>query len=183
MADMLRFVPNGIQTRGHRRGEAPELGEATKSLARTWFPERDAALVRLWEDHSLSAAEIGRRLGVGKNAVIGRSHRLQLAPRRSPIARHVTGRTELAPRPMPATLPLETIGRPAEPFAPAQLFTAAPGAMQPDPAQCCWPIGHPGTPTFAFCGAAPRPGKPYCDEHCQRAYRECRTVGADHLDL
>ena len=36
---------------------------------------------------------------------------------------------------------------------------------------CCWPIGEPGAKTFRFCDAAEVvEGKPYCLEHCQRAY-------------
>jgi GcrA cell cycle regulator len=41
-------------------------------------------LGRLWaEGHS--TAEIGRRLGLTKNAVVGKAHRLSLAPRPSPL--------------------------------------------------------------------------------------------------
>jgi GcrA cell cycle regulator len=36
---------------------------------------------------------------------------------------------------------------------------------------CCWPIGEPGTPAFRFCGKRPTvPAKPYCLEHCMRAF-------------
>ncbi len=35
---------------------------------------------------------------------------------------------------------------------------------------CLWPIGDPSTPEFHFCGAEAVPGKPYCLEHCARAY-------------
>jgi GcrA cell cycle regulator len=36
---------------------------------------------------------------------------------------------------------------------------------------CCWPLGEPGTKTFRFCDDAELvEGKPYCLEHCQRAY-------------
>ena len=40
----------------------------------------------LW-DEGLSTAEIGRRLGVTKNAVVGKAHRLELPARPSPIRR------------------------------------------------------------------------------------------------
>lgn len=51
-----------------------------------WTPERVATLIALWhEEHSTS--EIGRRLGITKNAVIGKVHRLGLPKRRpSPVA-------------------------------------------------------------------------------------------------
>lgn len=52
-----------------------------------WTPERTAALIALWHE-DLSTSEIGRRLGVTKNAVIGKVHRLGLPQRRpSPKAK------------------------------------------------------------------------------------------------
>jgi GcrA cell cycle regulator len=46
-----------------------------------WSDDRIAKLRRLW-DEGLPAAEIGRRLGTTKNAVIGKAWRLELPPRR-----------------------------------------------------------------------------------------------------
>ena len=46
----------------------------------TWTPERMAQLTALW-DEGVSTAEIGRRIGVSKNAVIGKVHRIGLVPR------------------------------------------------------------------------------------------------------
>lgn len=52
-----------------------------------WTPERTAALIALWNEE-LSTSEIGRRLGITKNAVIGKVHRLGLTQRRpSPKAK------------------------------------------------------------------------------------------------
>jgi len=49
------------------------------------WPERDGELRALWaEGHS--AAQIGRKMGLSKNSVMGRVHRLKLAGRPSPIA-------------------------------------------------------------------------------------------------
>ena len=71
--------------------EAPETAEIqpTEALAveeqaadpvETWTPERIEALTRLWEE-GVTTAEIGRRIGVTKNAVIGKVHRIGLTPR------------------------------------------------------------------------------------------------------
>jgi antirestriction protein ArdC len=46
------------------------------------------------------------------------------------------------------------------------VFNAAIGSTS-----CCWPIGDPGTPSFRFCNAPNKAGKPYCPEHCVTAYR------------
>jgi GcrA cell cycle regulator len=56
----------------------------------TWTPERIADLTRLWEE-GITTAEIGRRIGVSKNAVIGKVHRIGLTPRvitEKPAPRH-----------------------------------------------------------------------------------------------
>jgi GcrA cell cycle regulator len=51
-----------------------------------WAEETIVRLRDLWsEGHS--TAEIGRRLGVSKNAVVGKAHRLDLPARPSPIRR------------------------------------------------------------------------------------------------
>lgn len=49
-----------------------------------WDDDNIATLRRLWAE-GLSAAEIGRRIGVSKNAVVGKAHRLRLPARPSPL--------------------------------------------------------------------------------------------------
>ena len=49
-----------------------------------WTPERDAQLTADW-DAGLTTSEIGERMGISKNSVIGRAHRLRLPSRGSPI--------------------------------------------------------------------------------------------------
>ena len=46
----------------------------------TWTSERIEQLSLLW-DEGITTAEIGRRIGVTKNAVIGKVHRLGLSGR------------------------------------------------------------------------------------------------------
>jgi GcrA cell cycle regulator len=123
----------------------------------TWTEERIAELIRLWEAGH-SASHIGKVLGVSKNAVIGKAHRLKLPPRPSPIRRSATPR---APRAAP--VPKRVPKMPARPIMRAA--RAHGGASS-----CLWPIGDPSTPDFHFCGAQAEPGKPYCLEHCARAY-------------
>ena len=49
-----------------------------------WTPVMVAELTRLW-DCGETAVKIGIALGVSKNAVVGKAHRLNLTPRVSPI--------------------------------------------------------------------------------------------------
>lgn len=56
----------------------------------SWTPERIDELTKLWESgHSASA--IGKILGVSKNAVVGKAHRMKLQSRPSPIKRGEDG--------------------------------------------------------------------------------------------
>lgn len=79
----------------HRSGEAP-----------TWNEERITQLRQLWEQ-GLSASSIGRVLGVTKNAVVGKAHRLKLSSRPSPIRKSskppVRRATALARPTLPST--------------------------------------------------------------------------------
>ena len=52
----------------------------------TWTEERVTELSRLWAS-GYSASAIGRMLGVTKNAVVGKAHRMRLEARPSPIRR------------------------------------------------------------------------------------------------
>jgi GcrA cell cycle regulator len=63
----------------------------------------DAALqnLRSWWDLGVSTTEIGVRLQTSKNAIVGKAHRLNLAPRPSPIDR---SRVVMLP-PLVSTLP------------------------------------------------------------------------------
>jgi GcrA cell cycle regulator len=100
-----------------------------------WNEEMIARLRQLWaEGHS--TAEIGRRMGITKNAVVGKAHRLVLPPRPSPIRRdtpegHVTRRRSAPRRTTGPTLP--ALSSPAATFAASAVSTpvAAPTPAAP----------------------------------------------------
>jgi GcrA cell cycle regulator len=156
-----------------------------------WNDTVIAELRGLWSD-GLSTAEIGRRLGISKNAVVGKAHRLDLSPRPSPIRRQerdpnapppaprVVGPT-LAPlpsRPAPQPIPLPQAAAPVvKPIVPRRLAAVTPPPVRVS--ACCWPIGEPGKPSFHFCDAVAVQGKPYCTEHAQLAYVKIRDRRED----
>ncbi len=87
-----------------------------------WDEETIRLLRDLWaQGHS--TAEIGRRLGVSKNAIVGKAHRLELDARPSPIRRDVV--KSASERPLPC---LRAAGPtlPPLPSANIQAFSAAP---------------------------------------------------------
>jgi GcrA cell cycle regulator len=110
-----------------------------------WNDEKITRLKKLWSE-GLTTGEIGKRLGVSKNAVVGKAHRLGLKGRPSPIKR-----PEKAPAPKKEA---------------TKVFTLTDLSSQ----TCRWPIGDPKHEDFRFCGKPVAIGKPYCPEHCAQAY-------------
>jgi len=177
--------------------EAPRTKERTmaNNNSSDWTDDVVQGLRRLWaEGHS--TAEIGRQIGVSKNAVVGKARRLDLPGRPSPIAKknmplkrpakHTTV-TRLAdivpvdvttPTPTRTPVPVRTTAPGTSPIPPKP----AAGCIQPQPDEtsrsvgrrpggtCCWPIGEPGTTTFRFCGVSVAPRTAYCPDHACRAY-------------
>lgn len=139
------------------------------------YPWDDGTIQRLGElwDEGLSAAEIGRRLGVSKNAVVGKARRLGLPERESPIKRGVPAAPKQAPRKRRvATLPklasVAVVSRePAPPPAPIIV-----PRLVSHRSPCQWPFGEPGTREFRFCGSPQKLGSPYCADHHKVAYRK-----------
>ena len=109
-----------------------------------WTDDRIAKLKKLWSD-GLTTGEIGKRLGVSKNAVVGKAHRLELKSRPSPIRR---------------------AGVKLEPKEETRVYTLADLNSQ----TCRWPHGDPKEDNFHFCGNPILHGKPYCLDHCAAAY-------------
>jgi GcrA cell cycle regulator len=112
--------------------------EAPPAPPPEWTEDRTDTLRVLWQE-GLTTREIGARMGITKNAVVGKVHRLGLPKRQSPIA-------------------------PKEP--PAKVIRLESLSMD----MCSWPFGEPGTAEFRFCGRTAVHEKPYCPEHCARAY-------------
>jgi len=164
----------------------------------SWTDERIQELTRLWQQ-GLSASEIGKRLGVSKNSIVGKAHRLNLPSRPSPI-RHgeeadgAAGAEAAEPQGRAARKPSgKANGRSGSKNGQANgtgngkangsAKRKGTGTTGDNPASvraqvearggrsgCLWPIGDPNDPDFHFCGAAAAPGKPYCPEHAARAY-------------
>ena len=161
-----------------------------------WTDQVISTLRILWtEGHS--TAEIGRRMGTSKNAIVGKAHRLCLPPRPSPIrsvpqARATPTRRVSPPVPvLPSLLPdrptappspgatarSDKAPPPGAPTRPAPTPAPEPPPVRPVPPPvsrlangCQWPIGEPGKAGFHLCGDDTAPGKPYCASHCGRAY-------------
>ena len=134
-----------------------------------WTPDHIKTLMGLWEE-GLPTSEIGRRLGVTKNAVVGKVHRLGLKKRQSPIRQAAAGSAQPA-KPKAAPKPAANSSTPPMPAAKAVKPTGDVVRLEElTSSMCSWPEGEPGTPDFYFCGEPSVTDKPYCEAHCARAY-------------
>lgn len=123
-----------------------------------WTEERIKLLKKLWMQ-GRSTVEIGRALGISKNAVVGKVHRLELTARPSPI------RTDAK------NAPKTTVHREKKQISLMDLKLSS----------CRWPMGDPKDPGFHFCGAQSIPGKPYCAEHTKIAYTSIKELSQQNV--
>lgn len=123
-----------------------------------WTAEKIKQLKKLWLKGK-STVEIGKELGISKNAVVGKVHRLELAARPSPIKRETKKSTTPKQRIIKKDLKPQNIT-----------------LMDLKLNSCRWPIGDPKDDDFHFCGADSVTGKPYCAEHCKLAYTSLKEL-------
>jgi GcrA cell cycle regulator len=167
-----------------------------------WTGERTEQLKKLWAD-GLSCAQIAADLGIGRNAVIGKIHRLKLPQPADKAPYYIKGQKQMPiPRGQPRSFgkafqpqrrnPSHNIEAKiaiaaSEPGNPEELKGEAPDGTGVQISgltelNCHWPKGDPKTPDFEFCGAKAIHGLPYCAGHCRLAYQSTyRLDRADEL--
>jgi GcrA cell cycle regulator len=161
----------------------------------SWTDERVELLRQLWLDGK-SASQISAELGLGvtRNAVIGKVHRLGLSGRAkstSSAAPRVrqrpapTPRTSMAGRPNGSGGGHMVRGNTALAFSMDTAINAQPvfhedvvvpmslrvTIVDLKEAMCRWPLGDPATPEFRYCGIQSAGTKPYCAHHGRLAYQ------------
>ena len=124
-----------------------------------WDEKNLDRLKKLW-DEGLPITKIGLELGVSRNAIAGKAHRLGLPKRNSPISKSGEPRKNKSISDFETSkeLPLKILLR----------------EVEWSRNRCCWPIGDPKLPGFSFCGTSIMPGRPYCEEHSNLAYTATR---------
>ena len=145
-----------------------------------WALEANVSDLREYWADGLSAAEIGRRMGISKNSVVGKAHRLNLLSRPSPIktladgpVRRVRNRSarskaeakRIASELIGVALKRSNTGRQNTPVDRVALPPVALPKYRGRSHPCSYPFGTPGTAGFRFCDEASLPGKSYCAEH------------------
>jgi len=92
-----------------------------------WTEQMVEDLKKMW-DEGLTTGEIGKRLGVSKNSIVGKVHRLQLVARPSPIKKKEEN--EQAVKPAPTKAAKKTAQAPEE-----KVSVNKPEAATPAPKQ------------------------------------------------
>ena len=139
-----------------------------------WTDEQVEELKRLW-DQGLTTGEIGKALGVSKNAVVGKAHRLGLNGRPSPIRRNEDEASASAEGTNNVKEAKKTCKAAAQKTAEKEkkkLFTV----NDLTSTSCRWPVGDPKDEDFHFCGKESLPDKPYCAEHAAIAYVSAKSL-------
>jgi GcrA cell cycle regulator len=125
----------------------------------------------------MTCSQIAAAIGVSRNAVIGKIHRLGLSSGRPasasarancpPRARHSRGPTQRRLlRLAYARAPLDEI------LSGMVVISTHPCSLiEIDTHQCRWPIGDPASTNFLFCGNDSIAGFTYCLGHARLAYR------------
>lgn len=157
-----------------------------------WTDEMIDDLRSMWKQ-GLTTAEIGKKLGVSKNSIVGKVHRLGLSGRPSPIKKKEDESTtktvdekkvlkekapqkEKAPEPKAEklTTKLKTPEKKETKMdcqkSELEKNQKAVSLMELDNHTCRWPLGDPKDDNFHFCGKKIRVGQTYCDEHSSIAY-------------
>ena len=127
----------------------------------------------------LSCSQIAAEIGVSRNAVIGKIHRLGLSPARPAGA---PARSSPPRARSPRFAPQSRLFRLIDAQSPCIAADAGAEPVPIDSAQRCslleiapdkchWPLGDPHAADFAFCGNAAIAGFSYCAGHARMAYR------------
>jgi GcrA cell cycle regulator len=146
------------------------------STYQKWTPERVEQL-RTCVAAGLTCSQIALEIGVTRNAVIGKIHRLGLSPG-SPAAAPALRQPQRMRAPMTQRRMVHAICAPPTHVPELAALDVGPVAS----ADCCsllelahgkcrWPINDPADEGFAFCGNDAVAGMSYCAGHVRMAYR------------
>ena len=140
----------------------------------------------------LSCAQIARELGVSRNAVIGKAHRMGLSRLTSttagqPVRSDNNGMTgPKIPRPRivnPHQIVQALRKKPRLPIDEVPVSSAhVRSLLELQRGHCRWPISEPGAEDFGFCGNQQVAGLPYCAGHARMAYRPGTRVNLHHRE-
>lgn len=133
-----------------------------------WTPDNIEKLRRLWATGTTAAA-IGDEFGCSRSSILGKVHRLGLAPRRDAPRRETRARimADIAPNPLP-------VERKPKPVRPVAIDEASPRVephvvgrlfLEAGINACRWMVDGPGR--RLCCSARSIPGRSWCTDHAR----------------
>ena len=143
-----------------------------------WTDER-VEIAKQLRREGWSCSRIGARLGVSRNAVIGKLHREGFAGTMKPLKRssktHASRNSRAKIKPWGSFERKSAKVFQAEPFVPGPELVVPmderKGILDLQENDCRWPINDPQAVDFHFCNKQKVPGLPYCEHHCRRAFQ------------
>ena len=136
----------------------------------SWTEEKVEKLKELWSK-GYTASQIAEKLGdTTRNAVIGKSHRLNLEARAPSKQSSSIKQENKSPKRVSQTMSRKSkfqsilLDKNFEPEKPTSLENL-------NETTCKWPIGHPDEESFYFCGRSPEGDFPYCKLHVLYAFQ------------
>lgn len=142
-------------------------------MTRVWTEARSDWAKQLWQS-GWSAGQIGKELGLSRNAVIGRICRMGLSRNEAKPTVHATYPANRKPAIRTGSISKTKIKAMEKPKPIAEPLAPPPRAPVPlmdlEPHHCRWPIG--AGEAVLFCGSGRLVGRPYCPRHCGEAYTE-----------
>lgn len=167
-------------------GASPKANACAIESNVGWSTERLERLKAMAAANVLSAGQIAKKLGVTRNAVIGKLSRLGISIAKPTTCRNPRPRGS-GPRPRPGRTPEQKKARAIAAAAVADLERRKDEALFVPPANairsvlelhagvCRYPFGDPRHPDFCFCGGNASPALPYCAGHARLSYRPGRV--------
>jgi GcrA cell cycle regulator len=143
---------------GDERGPPPRTSQ---NIA--WACELIDRLKTLWQENRLTTSQMAGRLGISKNALIGKAHRLGLATHKAKSAKPIARKPIPKAKKLPPVMPILDEPAPSEPE-----FVGV-GLLELEAWSCRYPQGD--HVPYRFCGAPKRDGSSYCPHHHRVAYQ------------
>jgi GcrA cell cycle regulator len=166
-----------------QRQTVPPAAKATKPIAHgpTWTSERVEEL-KAHIGAGLSCSQIAARIGVSRNAVIGKMNRLGLSRPRDTLAKDPEakrnawrGRSGASNITRIFSQHRILVELPPEPPEGAEVVSIHAGRgcslLELSPGDCRWPVSETDAPDYCFCGNPQVEGLPYCVGHARLAYK------------
>ena len=133
------------------------------SRNKAWPCELTERLKKLWQENMLSASQVAQKLGITRNAVLGKANRLRLPTHKAKTSKGHIRKPVKKPKPV-AVAPIGIIDEPV----PAEPEFLGLTLMELSPASCRFPRGDKAP--FEYCGQMQQDGSRYCRFHHQLAY-------------